>query len=67
MRRGTRDAVRIAADGGPFQLNAIDAGPERGLIERLLRALAEAEEHDVHNAIAILEGQPLPWPNRRKR
>ncbi len=67
MKRSTRDALRIAADGGPFQLNAIDSGNERNLVERLLSALAEAEEHDVQNAIAVLEGNPLPWPNRRKR
>lgn len=67
MKRSTRDAIRIASEDGPFRLNAIDAGVERRTVQALLRALAEAEEHDVHNAIAILEGKPLPWPNRRKR
>jgi hypothetical protein len=67
VKRGTRDALRIAGDGGPFQINAIDAGPERELVGRLLRAAAEADEHDVQNAVALLEGLPLPWPNRMKR
>ncbi len=67
MKRSTRDAIRIAADGGPFQLNTIDAGRERDTFRDLLRAYAEADELDVDNAIAVLEGRSLPWPERRKR
>jgi hypothetical protein len=55
MTRTTRDALRIAADGGPFQLNAIDLAGERELVRRLLRAAAEADEGLLRKTVERLE------------